>query len=55
MKNKTVIYSLILLLLVTVSCGPKRYKCGPNRRCENSIEKIEKNPIHKEFDKTLIC
>ena len=29
----------VLLLLVTVlsslfSCGPRRYKCGPYRRCE---------------------
>jgi hypothetical protein len=55
MKKKSVIYSLIMLLLVTVSCGPRRYKCGPYRKCENSIEKIQKDIINNEFVKIKDC
>ncbi|MEL1246584.1 hypothetical protein [Flavobacterium helocola] len=55
MKNKTLLLSLLILLVTTLSCGPRRYKCGPYRKCENSKEKIKNNSIHKEFDKTHCC
>lgn len=55
MKKKYFIFSLLTLAVITISCGPRRYKCGPYRKCENSIEKIKKQPIYKEFDKTLSC
>ena len=41
--------------LNTVSCGPRRYKCGPYRKCENSIEKNEKNSFNKEYHKSNLC
>ncbi len=43
------------LVLITVSCGPRRYKCGPYRKCENSIEKNEKNSFNKEYHKSNLC
>ncbi|WP_153201346.1 hypothetical protein [Flavobacterium sp. LMO8] len=55
MKNKILLLSLLILLLTILSCGPRRYKCGPNRRCDNSIKKTEKHHNYKEFDKTYNC
>lgn len=34
------------------SCGPRRYKCGPYRKCENSIKN---NHFYKEFHKIYVC
>ena len=36
MKKKSLLYLLVALVL-TLSCGPRRYGCGP-RRCEIKIE-----------------
>ena len=55
MKKGSLIYLLMIIVLTTVSCGPRRYKCGPYRKCENSKEKIKNNIIYKEFDKTYSC
>ncbi len=55
MKKRSLIYPLLVVLFVAVSCGPRRYKCGPYRKCENSKEKIKNNTIRKEFDKTYSC
>ena len=33
MKNYKICYFLAALFLFT-ACGPKRYGCGPNRRCD---------------------
>lgn len=33
MKKKTIIASILGITLL-ISCGPRRYGCGPNRRCE---------------------
>ena len=43
------------LVLVTVSCGPRRYKCGPYRKCENTIEKTKKSHFNNEFYKNQYC
>lgn len=55
MKKKNVIYFAIAILLITVSCGPRRYKCGPYRKCENSIDKYKKIDICYDFNKNKIC
>ena len=55
MKNKIILYSILSILLLTISCGPRRYKCGPNRRCENSMKNTDKMPFYKEFNKTYSC
>lgn len=34
MKKGSLIYLLMIIVLTTVSCGPRRYKCGPYRKCE---------------------
>ncbi|MCW1147194.1 hypothetical protein OJ995_03010 [Flavobacterium sp. TH16-21] len=53
--KKKIIYSLIMLVLLTVSCGPRRYKCGPYRKCENSIEKNKNHSFYREFHKIANC
>ncbi|TDR24147.1 hypothetical protein IP97_00804 [Flavobacterium cheniae] len=55
MKNKTLLLSLLILLVSTLSCGPRRYKCGPYRKCDNFKEKIKNNSIYKEFNKDYYC
>ena len=55
MKKRSLIYMLIIVVLTTVSCGPRRYKCGPYRKCENSIEKTEKSYFNNEFYKNNYC
>jgi hypothetical protein len=45
MKKKSVLIALFLITsVIATSCGPKRYKCGPYRRCdvqfENNLPKI---------------
>ena len=50
MKKGSLIYLLMIIVLTTVSCGPRRYKCGPYRRCEikeNSIKPQNYNEINK--------
>ncbi len=55
MKNKKIIFTIITIILLTASCGPRRYKCGPYRKCDNSIEKTKNNPFYKESHKIHIC
>jgi hypothetical protein len=43
MKKKTLIVG-ILGIFFLVSCGPRRYGCGPNRRCEIKQE-VLKTPL----------
>ncbi|WP_320815412.1 hypothetical protein [Flavobacterium sp.] len=51
MKKRTIIIG-ILGIFFLISCGPKRYGCGPGRRCEvkqNSIKiPLEKQSLNKE-------
>lgn len=48
MKKLAILFSLALL---TSSCGPQRYGCGPRGRCE--IEnKQNKSQIEKQAHKT---
>ena len=49
MKKKTIIAGILGILLL-ISCGPKRYGCGPNRRCEIKQNSI-KEPLDKQFFK----
>jgi hypothetical protein len=55
MKKKKIFYFAIALLLITISCGPRRYKCGPYRKCENSIDKNIKKDICYDFNKITTC
>ena len=50
MKKRTVITGIlgILGILLLISCGPKRYKCGPGRRCEIKQNSIKTTP-NKQF------
>ena len=45
----------MIVVLTTVSCGPRRYKCGPYRKCENTIEKTQKSYFNNEFYKNNYC
>jgi hypothetical protein len=50
MKKRTVITGILGILLL-ISCGPRRYKCGPGRRCEikqNSINTISNKQFFKK-------
>jgi len=43
-------YFLALLTLITlISCGPRRYKCGPYRRCEIKEQKKPEIPNSKQL------
>ena len=55
MKKSHLIITILILVFSTLSCGPRRYKCGPYRKCENSIKKQEKNTYFKEIVKTRDC
>jgi hypothetical protein len=48
MKKKSLIIG-ILGIFFLVSCGPRRYGCGPNRRCEIKHNTI-KTPLHKQIE-----
>ncbi len=49
MKTKTLAIVIIITTLMS-SCGPKRYKCGPYRRCN-----IEIQPIFDATTNSLFC
>ncbi|WP_291109283.1 hypothetical protein [Flavobacterium sp. UBA6195] len=34
MKKIILSFLLLAILAITFSCGPRRYKCGPYRKCE---------------------
>ncbi len=40
--------ALIFAIIILSSCGPRRYKCGPGRRCSIEVQKQQpvdiKNP-----------
>jgi hypothetical protein len=38
MKKKNLIFTMFALIVMTTSCGPRRYGCGP-RRCEVKTQK----------------
>lgn len=43
-------YVAILSVITLISCGPRRYKCGPYRRCEVKEQKkheIVNSNLHK--------
>ena len=45
MNYKTII-TVILGIFLLISCGPRRYRCGPNRRCE-----VEQNSLKPLLEK----
>ena len=55
MKNKYFIIALLSILITTISCGPRRYKCGPYRKCNIFEEKSKKVPYLKEYKKIQDC
>ncbi len=55
MKKIILSFLLLAILAFTFSCGPRRYKCGPYRKCENKIEKTKKPSIYKALVKTYEC
>ncbi|MEZ4786808.1 MAG: hypothetical protein R2790_02735 [Flavobacterium haoranii] len=36
---KKVILLLLLSTFTLTSCGPRRYRCGPYRKCEKEVKK----------------
>lgn len=42
---KKIITFLLVSTFIFSSCGPRRYKCGPYRRCENSTKFIQKSTL----------
>lgn len=55
MKNKYFIIALLSILFIIISCGPRRYKCGPYRKCNIFKEKLKKEPYLKEYKKIQAC
>ena len=54
-KTKTALLTISVLLLLA-SCGPRRYKCGPYRRCEIKTEKqFPIKEISSLKSETTIC
>ena len=53
MKKVVNIVLVSIVLISSYSCGPRRYKCGPYRRCEINKNSI-KNRIIKDIDKTYL-
>ena len=50
MKKIAIILLVSFVIISSFSCGPRRYKCGPYRRCEikeNSIKPQNYNKINK--------
>lgn len=53
MKKKTIIASILGVTLL-ISCGPKRYGCGPNRRCEVKQNTTKPDFKTQSFKKSMI-
>lgn len=52
MKKKLILMLVIVIFTTSFSCGPRRYKCGPYRKCEmkeNSIKKEFYSDFHKTY------
>ncbi len=41
--------------MTIISCGPRRYKCGPYRKCNVFEEKTKKDAFLKEYKKIQYC
>lgn len=44
------LFSILVIIFILASCGPRRMQCGPKRRCVQLIE--EKKASEKETLKT---
>jgi hypothetical protein len=53
MKKRTIIASILGIFLL-ISCGPKRYGCGPSRRCEVK-QNSKKSPFQEQSFKKRIA
>ena len=50
------VFALLLIgSFALTSCGPRRYKCGPYRRCENSTKFIEESKVIEHQLTDNIC
>lgn len=38
MKKIILSFLLLAILAIMFSCGPRRYKCGPYRKCEMNVK-----------------
>lgn len=52
MKKKTIITG-ILGIFFLISCGPKRYGCGPSRRCEVKQNSTKTSLEEQSFKKVV--
>ena len=53
MKMKKIIALFLIGLFILSSCGPRRYRCGPYRKCENTTKEIKPLKTNeKEFQQT---
>lgn len=55
MKKTNLIITILILVFTTTACGPRRYKCGPYRKCENYIKKHENKEFNNELNKIKLC
>ena len=53
MKKTVIILLIIIVIISSFSCGPRRYKCGPYRKCEFN-KNSTKQEIYKDIHKTHI-
>lgn len=50
MKQSIKIASLVMIIGATlVSCGPRRYRCGPYRKCEVKEHKTKDQPLIRTY------
>ena len=50
MKQSIKIASLVMIIGATlVSCGPRRYRCGPHRKCEVKEHKTNNHPLIRTY------
>lgn len=47
MKKIVPLILTLVALNAMISCGPRRYGCGPNRRCEVNKNSIKMNYLAK--------
>ena len=53
MKKVVIILLISIVIISSFSCGPRRYKCGPYRRCEIN-KNLTKQEIYKDIHKTHV-
>lgn len=51
MKKIAIILLVSVVIISSFSCGPRRYKCGPYRRCEIKENSTIINIVNKKIIK----